>query len=90
MVIYLARKYYVAALVISAGILMAQSFAGTALRAALPLSLFVGGLGAVGLVYWRFQRLHRWPLFDNLRLPRIVLLGLFFAGLQLVNLFITL
>jgi hypothetical protein len=90
MVFYLARKYYAAALVIGAGILLAQSFAGTAFRAALPLSLFIGGLGAAGLVYWRFERLHRWPLFDNLRLPRIVLLGVFFAGLQLVNFFITL
>lgn len=90
MIAYLARKYYGAALLVSAGLLIVQSVAGTAFQAALPLSLFVGGLGAMVLIHWRFRRLHLWPLFDNLRLPRVVLLGLLFAGFQFINLLIAL
>jgi len=85
MIIYLLRKYIWLMLVI-AGVMTAFPMVGAdvSLRQALPRGVLWSGFLAAGIVYYEFKRLNLWPLYDNLRLSRFMLLG----GLAAVNVFL--
>lgn len=55
---------------------------GSGLDEVLPGALFWGSAGAARYMNWPFQKQKGWPLYDNLRLPRYVLLGCLFLGVQ--------
>ncbi len=85
MIWYLARKYVVLVLVLA--ILMLMVPLGMSLRQSVVQAFFWSGLAAAPLTYWEFRRRTLWPLYDNLRLPRWILLALlvgFVEGLVLL------
>ncbi|MFQ5572409.1 MAG: hypothetical protein ACE5G0_22270 [Rhodothermales bacterium] len=77
MILYLVRTYVgivlVLAMLMMVGpvIVLGVSPGGVFLSA-----LFWSSLAAAPLTYWDLRRRDLWPLYDNLRLPRFVLLAL--------------
>jgi hypothetical protein len=59
---------------------------GTSVGDILHRAIFWGSLAAAFLTYFELLRRNLWPLFDNLRLSRYLLLGLCVLSVQLVNL----
>jgi len=85
---YLAKKFFIHSLVfIPALIIVPYTFTGD-LAYALPRSFFWGGLFAAGYTWYQFREKNLWPLYDNLRIPKYILLGVFYLSLQIVNLII--
>jgi hypothetical protein len=60
------------------------------LRGVLHRALFWGALAAAPLTFYELRRRNLWPLFDNLRIPKYLLLGFFVLGTELVNLLLLL
>lgn len=89
MIIYIARRYFFTVLVFTAlfALLPLAVGAGSLLEI-LPSAVFWGGLVAVLVVYWNFRRRNLWVLYDNLRLPKFVLLGVLMGCLQFLNIFL--
>lgn len=59
---------------------------GSSLTGILPSALFWGSAAAAGYTYWRFRKNQIWPLYDNLRVPRVLLLGGLFLAVQPLSL----
>ncbi len=76
MIWYLARKYIVLVLVLAILMVLLPTTLGTSPRQAVWQAFFWSGLAAAPLIYWEFRRRTLWPLYDNLRLPRWILLAL--------------
>ena len=76
MIWYLARKYVAVVLVLAVVLMMAPAAFGTSPGEVAGRAFFWSGLAAAPLTYWEFRRRSLWPLYDNLRLPRWVLLAL--------------
>ena len=76
MIFYLVRKY-VGILLVLAALLSAVPalFGGMTLGEAALRAFFWSALAAAPLTYWELRRHSLWPLYDNLRLPRFVLLA---------------
>lgn len=82
MIFYLTRKYLANTLVFAAVFgLLPVLFGGSATAILVP-ALFWGSAAAAGYTYWRFRKKQVWPLYDNLRLPPIILLGTLFLAVQ--------
>ena len=79
MIGYLAAKYFGNVLVLTATLALFSSLARIPMHDAVPRALFWSGLIAAVVTYRTFKRRNLWPLYDNLRLPKYVLLGLFVA-----------
>ncbi len=85
MILYLARKYIANTLILTAVFALLPLLFGSSFSSILPTALFWGSAGAAGYTYWRFRKKKVWPLYDNLRLPRFVLLGGLFLAVQPVT-----
>lgn len=80
MISYLARKYFTHVIVLTLGLgALPVLFARLPFRDALLWALFWASFFAAATVYVEFKRHGIWPLYDNLRLPRILLLGILAA-----------
>ncbi|WP_263784508.1 hypothetical protein [Salinibacter grassmerensis] len=82
MIFYLARKYLANTLVFAAIFGLFPILFGGSWTAVLAPALFWGSAAAAGYTYWRFRKKKVWPLYDNLRLSPVVLLGALFLALQ--------
>ncbi|MCS4121951.1 hypothetical protein [Salinibacter ruber] len=82
MIVYLARKYLANSLVFAAAFGLLPVLFGGSLTATLVPALFWGSAAAAGYTYWRFRKKQVWPLYDNLRLPPVILLGALFLAVQ--------
>lgn len=82
MILYAARKYATNTLVLTALLTLLPVMFGSSLTGILPSALFWGSAGAAGYTYWRFRKKKIWPLYDNLRVPRLALLGGLFLSVQ--------
>ena len=77
MVLYLAAKYFGNALVLATAMaFLSIGLARMPVQEAVPRALFWGGLVAAVVTHRTFKRRNLWPLYDNLRLPKYLLLGL--------------
>ncbi|WP_103030265.1 hypothetical protein [Salinibacter altiplanensis] len=90
MILFLARKYFVNTLVFAAALALIPVLFGSSLIDVLPTAFFLGSTVAVGYTFWRFRKQNVWPLYDNLRLHRLVLFVGLFLGAQLVTLTLSL
>ena len=91
MLAYLGKCYLLATLTLtSLSAFVPLAFAPDSYPASrvIPRSLFTGGILAVGVVYWIFRRYNLWPLYDNLRLPKLVILSILAVSVQTVNVMI--
>ena len=84
MIFYLVRKYVGILLVVAALLILFPVYFGTAPGVAALQAFFWSGLAAAPLTYWELRRHALWPLFDNLRLPRFVLLGALVGVVELL------
>ena len=76
MVFYFIRKYIHIWLVFVIGLTgLAIFFARMPLDEALPRGVLWGGVFAAGQLYREFKKKNLWPLYDNLRITKFVLLG---------------
>lgn len=76
MILYLARKYFTHVIVLTLGLAaLPLIFARLSVREALLSALFWASFFAAATVYLEFRRHGVWPLYDNLRLPRLALVG---------------
>ena len=75
MIWYLARKYAALVLVLAILLMMAPMAFGTSPGEVVGKAFFFSSLAAAPLTYWEFRRRNLWPLYDNLRLPRFMLLA---------------
>ncbi len=86
MILYAARKYAANTLVLTAVFTLLLVLFGTSLADSLPSALFWGSAAAAGYTYWRFRKNKIWPLYDNVRIPRALLLGGLFLAVQPLSL----
>lgn len=81
MILYIARKYFMLVALFAAGLAaLPLLFARWPVREAAVSALFWTSSLAGAAVYWEFKRRDIWPLFDNLRLSRWLLLTTLIAG----------
>lgn len=86
MIFYAARKYAANTLVLTAVFTLLPVMFGRSFTDSLPPALFWGSAVAAGYTYWRFRKNKIWPLYDNLRVPRVLLLGGLFLAVQPLSL----
>ena len=84
MIPYLVRKYVAIVLVLAVLMMPFPLIAGTSVHEVVAQAFFWSGLAAAPLTYWEFRRRNLWPLYDNLRLPRFVLLAVLVAAVELL------
>ena len=81
MIFYLFRKYFAVMLVPAAALaVIPVTVARMPARIALSQAVFRSGLFAALVIYFEFKRRGLWPLYDNLGLPKNLLLTLFAVG----------
>lgn len=85
MVVYLAKKYYTNSVIFFLGFIIFPYLYGD-LSYLFPRAVFLGGLAGAIYTWYDFRKKSVWPLFDNLRYPKFLLLGLMFFSLQLISL----
>ncbi len=76
MIIFLVRKYVGIVLVLAVLLTALPLFFGGSWRETVLTAFFWSSLAAAPLTYWELRRHHLWPLYDNLRLPRLGLLAI--------------
>ncbi len=86
MIFYLARTYLLNTLVFTTFFGVVPVLFGGSPTSLLVPALFWGSAAAAGYTYWRFRKKNVWPLYDNLRLPPLALLGGLFLSVQPVTL----
>ncbi len=79
MILYLVRKYVAIVLVLA---VLMMPFVGTSMNEVVTQAFFWSGLVAAPLTYWEFRRRNLWPLYDNLRLPKWILLALLVGAVE--------
>ena len=82
MVRYLARKYVAIVLVLAVLMMPFPIIVGTSVHEVVAQAFFWSGLAAAPLTYWEFRRRNLWPLYDNLRLPKWILLALLVGAVE--------
>lgn len=82
MILYLARSYLMNTLTFAALFGVVPVLLGSPPTGILVPALFWGSAAAAGYTYWRFRKKQVWPLYDNLRLPPVILLGALFLSVQ--------
>ena len=86
MILYLAKAYlfifFAIGLVVS---LVPVLFGNMPIIKIIPRTLFISGLGAGAIVYWYFKQRNLWPLYDNLRIPKYLILGACILSTQILN-----
>jgi len=82
MIFYLARTYLANTLVFGAAFGLLPILFGGSWTGVLAPALFWGSAAATGYTYWRFRKKQVWPLYDNLRLSPVILLGALFFSIQ--------
>ncbi len=82
MVHYLARKYVAIVLVLAVLMALFPTIVGMSVHEAVLRAFFWSGLAAAPLTYWEFRRRNLWPLYDNLRLPKWILLALLVGAVE--------
>lgn len=76
MISYLIRKYLSVLIWITVGLgFFPLVLSGLPPSEIAPSALFWGGVFSVIYIYHRFNRLNLWPLYENLRLSRWMLIG---------------
>lgn len=90
MVKYLAEKYYINSMVFFLGFIILPYEKFGDLAYLFPRAVFLGGLSGAIYTWYDFRQRNMWPLFDNLRYSKFVLLGLMFLSLQFIPLIINL
>lgn len=88
MVSYLVKKYYVNSVVFFVGFIIFPYLSYGDLPYLLPRAVFLGGLASSVYTWYDFRKRNLWPLFDNLRHSKFLLLGLMFLSLQLIPLIV--
>lgn len=88
MVIYLAKKYYVNSVVFFFGFIIFPYLSFGDLPYLFPRAVFLGSLAGSVYTWYDFRERNIWPLFDNLRHSKFLLLGLMFLSLQLIPLIV--
>ena len=84
MIVYLLRKYAGIMLVVAVLLMARPLLFGRTLSEAAPMAFFWSGLAAAPLTYWELRRHQLWPLYDNLRLPRLALLALLVGATEVL------
>ena len=82
MIFYLTRTYLVNTLIFAVLFEVVPVLLGTPPTALLVPALFWGSAAAAGYTYWRCWKKNVWPLYDNLRLPPLAMLGGLFLSVQ--------
>jgi len=73
---YLVRKYVALVLVLAVLMMPFPIIVGTSVPVVVAQAFFWSGLATAPLTYWEFRRRNLGPLYDNLRLPKWILLAL--------------
>ncbi|NBC26199.1 MAG: hypothetical protein GVY08_05025 [Bacteroidetes bacterium] len=84
MIHYLAKKYYSNSVVFFVGFFILPWFSFGDFYYLFPRAVFLGGLASAIYTWYDFRQRNLWPLFDNLRYPKFLLIGLMFFSLQIV------
>ena len=84
MILFLVRKYVGIFLVLALLMMSLPTVFGASLGKTVWGACFWSGLAAAPLTYWELRRHSLWPLYDNLRLPRLVLLAVLVAAVELL------
>lgn len=85
MIAYLARQYFINALVFVWGLSIIPILSGWNFISVIHQALFWGGIFGAIYTFYYFKKRNVWPLFDNLKYPRYLLLSGFFLSLQILN-----
>ena len=87
MILFLVRKYFVHVFFLTLGLgALPAFFSAVPFRDTLLSALLWAGFFANATVYIEFKRQGLWPLYDNLRLSRLPLLGSLAATILLIYL----
>ena len=76
MILYLVRTYGGIFLVMAVLLMLLPTMFGSSPGETVLAAFFWSGLVSAPLTYWEFRRRNLWPLYVNLRLPRLALLAL--------------
>ncbi len=82
MILYLLQKYVIHSAVFFAALVIFPLGFSDNTGYVLVRGFFFGGLLGAGYTFYDFRKRNLWPLYDNLRVPKYLLLCLFFAGFQ--------
>lgn len=85
MIIYLARQYFINVLIFTVGLSFIPILVGWDFSSFIHQALFWGGTFAMIYTFYSFKKKKLWPLFDNLRYPKYILLLGFFLLIQILN-----
>lgn len=89
MIFFLARNYFVNSAAFIGGIAIFPIRVGMDIGSAVSLAFFWGGIFGGLYTFYDFNNQNIWPLYDNLRHPKYLLIFEFFLLLQMINIILS-
>lgn len=88
MILYAAQKYIINSFVFFVGLIIIPLFYFEDTSNLFAQTIFFGGLFGGIYTFYDFRQRQLWPLYDNLLIPKYVLLLAFFLLLQIISIVI--
>jgi len=82
MIIYLFQKYFIYSIVFFVGLVILPLGFFDNTEHVIVRGFFFGGLFGGIYTFYDFKKRNIWPLYDNLRYPKFLLLFIFYIGFQ--------
>jgi len=82
MIVYLAQKYFINSVVFFVALVIFPLGFFDNTEYVIARGFFFGGLFGGVYTFYDFKKRNIWPLYDNLRYPKIPLLVIFYIGFQ--------